>query len=341
MRITEIGFRILPNEIEMKEFARYKDLIDKAIEEIKLPDEPEKLYKPITYTLDLGGKRLRPLLTLAACDLFGGKPEDAINAAIGLEIFHNFTLLHDDIMDEAPLRRGKETVYKKWNSNVAILSGDTMFALAYRFLAANHHPRLKEILDTFTQTAIEVCEGQQYDMDFESQHNVLIGDYLNMIRMKTAVLLGASLKTGALIAGADQVQAGLLYDFGINVGIAFQLKDDLLDAYGSQEKFGKSIGGDIVANKKTFLYLKCLELSNREDHASLISLFSGGSDLTPDQKIFQALAIFNRYRIREVVTLEMERFFNSAIEVMNSVKADQHKKSLLVNYAEWLYKRDH
>lgn len=325
----------------MKEFARYKTLVETAISEIELPDEPRKLYEPIIYTLQLGGKRLRPLLTLAGCDLFGGDPEEALPAAIGIEIFHNFTLLHDDIMDQAPLRRGKETVYKKWNPNIAILSGDTMFALAYRFLAAKQHPHLKKILDTFTQTAIEVCEGQQYDMDFETRAEVDIAEYIHMIRMKTAVLLGASLKIGALIANADDEQAELLYDFGINAGLAFQLKDDLLDAFGSEEKFGKSIGGDIVANKKTFLYLKCLELALPQERDNLTTLFSGTSGLSAKDKIAAVLQIYNQYHIKEKATAEMEKYFSTAIEVMKTVKADPIKKSLLEEYAEWLYKRDH
>ncbi|MBE0639889.1 MAG: polyprenyl synthetase family protein [Bacteroidales bacterium] len=325
----------------MKEFAKYKALIDKALDEIMLPAEPKKLYEPISYTFGVGGKRLRPILTLAACELFGGIAEDAVEAAVGLEIFHNFTLLHDDIMDKAPLRRGKETVFKKWNSNVAILSGDTMFALTYRYLAAKHHPRLKELLDTFTQTAIEVCEGQQYDMDFETRPDVTIAEYINMIRMKTAVLLGASLKIGALISQAEEEQAGLLYDFGINVGIAFQLKDDLLDTYGTEEKFGKSIGGDILANKKTFLYLKCFEVASNEDRANLINLYSFSSDLPPGLKIKQVMDIYNRYNIKDEAIAEMGKFFGTAIQVMNSVKADRLKKNVLVDYAEWLYKRDH
>jgi geranylgeranyl diphosphate synthase, type II len=325
----------------MKEFTEYKKLIDDAIQEIKFPDEPKKLYEPIAYTLSLGGKRLRPLLTLAACNLFGGNPKDALDAAIGLEIFHNFTLLHDDIMDQAPLRRGKATVYIKWNSNVAILSGDTMFALAYRFMAANNHPHLKEVFDTFTQTAIEVCEGQQFDMDFETRTDVSIPGYLNMIRMKTAVLLGASLKIGALIANADAEQANLLYDFGINAGMAFQLKDDLLDSFGSEEKFGKSIGGDILANKKTFLYLKCLELADDAHRNELSNLFTGGLDLKPEMKIKQVIGIYNHYQIKEQTTAEMEKFFTTAIGIMKQVKAERYKKNLLEQYAEWLYKRDH
>lgn len=325
----------------MEKFKEYKTLVDQAIEQLNLPEKPHRLYDPVTYILALGGKRLRPVLTLMACEMFGGRAKDALEAAIGLEIFHNFTLLHDDIMDQAELRRGKKTVHKKWNTNVAILSGDTMFALAYQFIAASNADNLKEILTTFTQTAIEVCEGQQYDMDFETADKVSIPEYLLMIRMKTAVLLGASLKTGALIARAPAQQAQLLYDFGINAGMAFQLKDDLLDAFGVEDKFGKTIGGDIIANKKTFLYLKCLEMANQEDYTMLRHLYSPKIVLSPGEKIAKVLEIYNRYHIREITTEEMEKFFSAALQIMQKVNTDPAMKNRLESYAEWLYKRDH
>ncbi len=325
----------------MEEYTRYSEQIESKLNSLALPGNPARLYDPIRYSLRLKGKRLRPVLTLAACDLFGGQAEDAIDAAAGIEIFHNFTLLHDDIMDQAPLRRGKETVYKKWNTNVAILSGDTMFALAYRLISAKRSDNLKDILDTFTQAAIEVCEGQQIDMDFETATNVTIPAYIEMIRLKTAVLLGACLKIGALSANADIRQADLLYDFGIYAGLAFQLQDDLLDAFASNEKFGKSIGGDILANKKTFLYLKCLELASQTDHTKLSELFSGSISYDPEVKILRVLEIYNRYNIRQLAKEEMERYFNKAISCLHMVKADEHKKAQLRNYAEWLYKRDY
>jgi geranylgeranyl diphosphate synthase, type II len=325
----------------MKDFERYKAIIDKAIEGIALPDAPQRLYAPISYTTGLGGKRLRPILTLAGCELFGGNAVDALDAALGIEIFHNFTLLHDDIMDEAPLRRGKPTVYKNWNANVAILSGDTMFAIAYSYIHRNNHPNLKPMLDVFTRTAIEVCEGQQYDMDFETQDEVSISEYLNMIRMKTAVLLGASLKIGALTAEAEENQADMLYDFGINVGMAFQLKDDFLDAFGDAEKFGKSIGGDITANKKTFLYLKCLELANSNDRELMKDLFRNDSSASPEQKIQQVLQLYDRYDIRTEATSAMESYFNTAIKTLEQIKADANKKQSLSAFAAWLYKRDY
>jgi geranylgeranyl diphosphate synthase type II len=302
--------------------------------------QPSNLYNPIDYTLKLGGKRLRPILTLAACDLFGGNIDDALKPATGIEIFHNFTLLHDDIMDEASQRRGKETVYKKWNSNIAILSGDTMFALALRYISSADSKNLVEILDTFTQTAIEVCEGQQYDMDFEDRDDVTIPEYLEMTRLKTAVLLGASLKIGALIANASTEQATLIYDFGVNVGIAFQIKDDWLDAFGKEDKFGKSIGGDIVSNKKTYLFLKCIGKATSVDMKKLIELYSG-KPVDPAAKIDQVLDIFEKYKVKEESTREMKRFFNLAMEAIKSTSAPQEKKDNLIGFAEWLYKRDH
>jgi geranylgeranyl diphosphate synthase type II len=224
---------------------------------------------------------------------------------------------------------------------VAILSGDTMFALAYRLMSAKRSGNLKDILDTFTRAAIEVCEGQQIDMDFETTADVTIPAYIEMIRLKTAVLLGASLRIGALSANADHDQADLLYDFGIYAGLAFQLQDDLLDAFASNEKFGKSIGGDILANKKTFLYLKCLEIASETDKKVLSGLFSGTLNYDPEIKILRVLELYNRYNIRQLATIEMERFFNKAIECLTLVNADKNKKIQLQHYAEWLYKRDY
>ncbi len=325
----------------MEIFDTYKKQINKALEELKLGGSPVRLYEPIRYTLGLGGKRLRPILSLAACDLFGGNPEDVLNAAIGLEVFHNFTLLHDDIMDNAPLRRGEETVYKKWDANVAILSGDTMFAIATRLINSTNHPLREKILELFTQTAIEVCEGQQFDMDFEDQAIVSIPEYLNMIKLKTAVLLGASLKTGAIIGNAGEEQAGMIYDFGLNAGLAFQLKDDYLDAFGDAEAFGKNIGGDIRANKKTYLYLKCLEQADETDREDLLELYRNSDESVKNEKVQRVLSHFDKYNIRELSLTEMEKYFGKAIDIMNLIEADGKKKAALISFAEWLYKRNH
>ena len=324
----------------MDKLEGFKQKINHFLLQEDFKKQPSNLYNPIDYTLKLGGKRLRPTLTLAACDLFGGNIDDALKPATGLEIFHNFTLLHDDIMDEASRRRGKETVYKKWNSNIAILSGDTMFALAFRYISSTDSKNLVEILDTFTQTAIEVCEGQQYDMDFEKRNDVDIAEYLKMIRLKTAVLLGASLKIGALVANASDEQAALIYDFGVNIGTAFQIKDDWLDAFGKEDKFGKSIGGDIIANKKTYLFLKCIGKATSKDRKKLIELYSG-KPVEPAAKIDQVLNIFEKYKVKEESTREMKHFFNLAMEAIKSTSAPQDKKDSLTSFAEWLYKRDH
>ncbi|OYT13796.1 MAG: hypothetical protein B6I19_03285 [Bacteroidetes bacterium 4572_114] len=324
----------------MEKLAAYKRKINEFLKLENFKRSPANLYNPIDYALNMGGKRLRPVLVLAGCDLFGGNIEDAMRPAIGLEIFHNFTLLHDDIMDDAQQRRGSETVYKKWDTNIAILSGDTMFALAYKYILSGNHKNLPAILNTFTQTAIEVCEGQQHDMDFENRNDVTIRDYLEMIRLKTAVLLGASLKIGALIANADAAHANLIYDFGVNTGLAFQLKDDWLDAFGSEEKFGKSIGGDIVANKKTYLLLKCLEKATPPDRKKLAGLYQDKT-LGAAAKIGQVLDIFEKYEVKEESTLEMENFFNLALKAIKSSSAPQDKINGLIGFAEWLYKRDH
>jgi geranylgeranyl diphosphate synthase type II len=326
--------------MQMEKLEAYKQKINHFLAEENFKKQPSNLYGPIHYTLNLGGKRLRPVLTLAACDLFSGNVDDALQPAIGIEIFHNFTLLHDDIMDDAPQRRGKETVYKKWNSNIAILSGDTMFALAYSYFNSVENRILPGVLETFTHTAIEVCEGQQYDMDFESREDVTISEYLEMIRLKTAVLLGASLKIGALVANAPADQAKLIYDFGVNAGLAFQLKDDWLDAFGNEEKFGKSLGGDIAANKKTYLYLKCLEKASPADSKKLIKLFSGQQP-EPAVKIGRVLDLYEKYQVNKESTREMEYFFNLALKAIKNISAHQGKKESLIAYAEWLYKRDY
>ncbi len=244
----------------MKSPDYYRHKFETALQKESFISDPLKLYEPIQYTLSLGGKRLRPVLCLMGCELFGGSCEKVMPAAIAVEVFHNFTLVHDDIMDNSPIRRGQPTVFKKWNTNIAILSGDVMFAKAYEYVARLDTENLKPILNVFTETAIKVCEGQQYDMDYERIPNVSIDDYLKMITLKTAVLTGASLKIGALMAGADENQANALYSFGLNMGIVFQLQDDLLDVFSDESKFGKKTGSDIRSGKKTYLFLKTLEL---------------------------------------------------------------------------------
>lgn len=287
--------------------------------------EPKELYEPIEYTLRLGGKRIRPSLVIAANQMFGGSDEEVHNAAIGIEVFHNFTLLHDDLMDKSPLRRGKETVYRKWNENTAILSGDTMFALAWRYFLKQPHPQLQEILNCFNETAIGVCEGQQYDMNFESCNDITINDYMEMIRLKTAVLLAGALKIGALYAQAPKEDVERLYNFGIHFGLAFQLQDDLLDAYGDVAVFGKQTGQDIRDNKKTYLPLRAMELASKTDQEELKKLFTN-FDGDAEEKVRRVLAIYSHINIQEEVEKAIEKEMNMAISELNAIKIDEERK---------------
>jgi geranylgeranyl diphosphate synthase type II len=312
--------------------------LDEAFSEIQFPSSPADLYNPITYTLGLGGKRLRPLLVLASCQMFGGDISEAIHPAIGIELFHNFTLLHDDIMDAAPLRRGKETVYKKWNSNVAILAGDTMFALANKYMLRTRLQAISQVVELFNQTAIEVCEGQQYDMDYENREDVSIADYIEMIRLKTAVLLAASLKTGAIIANAGAADCDHIYNFGINIGLAFQLRDDLLDVYGVQEKFGKVSGGDIIAGKKTYLYLKALELAGTQSEyfRQLYSSQNAGSK----DKVMKVKGIFDQLNI-EILTRDLiDEYYQKALVDLSRISLPAEAMESLQEYTAGLMDRD-
>lgn len=312
--------------------------IDEAFSAIRFPSSPADLYDPITYTLGLGGKRMRPLLVLASCQMFGGEINEAINPAIGIELFHNFTLLHDDIMDEAPLRRGKDTVYKKWNSNVAILAGDTMFALANKYMLRTRPQAISQVMELFNQTAIEVCEGQQYDMDYEKRQDVTIPDYIEMIRLKTAVLLAASLKTGAIIAGADAMDCNHIYDFGINIGLAFQIKDDLLDVFGDQQKFGKVSGGDIIAGKKTYLYLKALEAAGAESEY-FRDLYTSHTIPGPE-KVMKVKEIFNLLHIEAHTRKLIDDYYQKALHNLSSISLPVEAMEALSEYAAGLMERE-
>ena len=312
--------------------------IDEAIGAIQFPSAPADLYNPIIYTLALGGKRLRPLLVLASCQMFGGEISDAINPAIGIELFHNFTLLHDDIMDAAPLRRGKASVYKKWNSNVAILAGDTMFAVANKYMLRTRPQAVSQVVELFNQTAIEVCEGQQYDMDYEKSPDVSIPEYIEMIRLKTAVLLAASLKTGAIIAGADTTDCNHIYQFGINIGLAFQLKDDLLDVYGIEEKFGKVSGGDIIAGKKTYLYLKALELSGLE--ADNFRDLYASADNENGVKVRKVKAIFDTLKIEHLTRELIEDYYQKALQDLSRISLSIEAMESLREYTAKLMERE-
>lgn len=303
-------------------------------------EEPKLLYEPIEYTLSQGGKRLRPVLLLAGCDLFGGDCNQAINAALGIEIFHNFTLLHDDIMDKSALRRGKETVYKRWNENIAILSGDTMFALAYRYFLKTPVANIHSILDVFTETAIDVCNGQQYDMNFETQSDIHMNEYLTMIRKKTAVLLAGALKIGSLYGKCSDEDREHLYNFGINIGMAFQLQDDLLDAFGDEKTFGKPIGTDIKDNKKTFLFLKAIEHGNDDERRILNDWFSQ-TKTDNSEKIASVLGIYNRLEIKIHTEQEIEKYFSKGLEELEQINVESEKKEPLRNFVNQLLGRKH
>jgi len=290
--------------------------------------EPSALYNPIVYALEQGGKRLRPLLVLMSADLFGGDINEAIKPSIGVELFHNFTLLHDDIMDNAPIRRGRPSVFRKWNANVAILSGDTMFVMAYDYICKVRKEVLPQTVDLFNDTARKVCEGQQYDMDFETQQEVSLDEYLRMIRLKTAVLLACSVKLGAILANAGEEATRTIYDFGENLGMAFQLQDDYLDIYGDVTKFGKEIGNDIVTNKKTFLYLKAFETARGEDLARLTQYFTD-TDTDNDTKISRIKEIYSQLGIDRLTRGLVGQYLEKALKCLDSLTvADERKAGL-------------
>jgi geranylgeranyl diphosphate synthase type II len=271
-----------------------------------------------------------------ACNLFSENIQPALNAALGIEIFHNFTLLHDDIMDKADVRRGQLTVHKKWNDNTAILSGDVMQIASYQFISKTPLPYLKQVLDLFSQTAAEICEGQQYDVDFEKREHVKAEEYLEMIHLKTAVLLGCALKTGAWIGGAGEEDAQLLYDFGINIGLAFQLKDDLLDVYGDEATFGKKIGGDILCNKKTYLLIHAIELAKEIEEIELKKWLDTTGDDLANEKIKSVTSLFNKLGVKTICEDKMQFFYSKAIANLEKVSVLENKKQELRNLAEKL-----
>ncbi len=322
----------------MYTISELQNLIEESIHHEKIGREPYSLYDPINYTLNAGGKRIRPALVLMACNLFSDEIEKALKPAIGLEIFHNFTLLHDDIMDHADIRRGNPTVHKKWNENTAILSGDAMFIKAYEYILECESPNYREILKVFNNTALEVCEGQQYDMEFENRFDVTESEYLRMIELKTSVLLAAALKIGAMIGGASRKDADLLYEFGRNIGLAFQLQDDLLDVYGDVNVFGKEIGGDIVANKKTMMLIKALELAKGKDLEDLKKCINQ-NEFNRVEKIEKVTGIYDKLNIKELVQNKIMALNNSALEYLNQIVVADHKKSELKKLAEKLVNR--
>jgi len=318
-----------------------KQKLDEALKNFTSQNNgtPAELYEPINYSLSLGGKRLRPMLVLLACDAFGGNVDLSVNAALGIEVFHNFTLLHDDIMDNAPLRRNMPTVHQKWNSNIAILSGDTMFVQSYQLMAQTKHSKVLSLIEIFSKTAIEVCEGQQLDMNFETTAIVSIDDYIKMIELKTAVLLACALKVGSIIANATDADAENMYEFGRNIGIAFQLQDDILDVFGAQENFGKMVGGDIASNKKTFLLLKSMELANAQQLEELKHCLESKYEVMND-KIEAVKNIYSQLNIREHAENKMREFYNIGIECLQNVNVAIEKKAMLKKFADDLMVRE-
>lgn len=302
--------------------------INKAIENLDWSKEPKGLYEPIAYTLASGGKRLRPTLAMTAAEIFGGKEEDVLPAALALEVFHNFTLLHDDVMDRALVRRGRETVHVKWNDNTAILSGDQMLIEAYKLLEGVPADKLGKVLCWFNEMATGICEGQQYDVDFEHASQVSLSDYLMMIEKKTAVLLANALRTGGYIAGADEAEQEALYEYGRHIGLAFQIQDDLLDVYGDPKTFGKAIGGDICCNKKTYLLLTALETAPAEDKAELLEwLLVSDRD---QEKIAAVTALYTRLGVREACEVEMEQHTAEALLQLDRLPQNKATDALRV-----------
>jgi geranylgeranyl diphosphate synthase type II len=322
----------------MHDFQSLKTLIEQEIALLKLEGNPPELYDPIRYSLALKAKRVRPMLALAATELFGGDLTKALRPALGIEVFHNFTLLHDDIMDNAPIRRSKPTVHVNWGVNVAILSGDAMFIKACELVTETESKYLKPVLDLFYTTALQVCEGQQLDMNFEKQENTEIVDYMEMIRLKTAVLLAGSLKMGAIMAGASNENAEKIYSFGENIGLAFQLRDDLLDVYGASI-FGKRMGGDILANKKTFMLLKALDTAD-ETMKKALHAWMNGDTHNEEDKIRGVTQIFNTLKIKNFAEKEIDFYFKKGLDSLESVSCEKEKKTILFEFAESLMERE-
>ena len=308
--------------------ADYKTLFLDYLQSKNNVKEPKNLYQPVNYILQLGGKRLRPIFVLISAEAFGGNAKEALDAAMAIEVFHNFTLLHDDIMDDAPIRRGKATVHKKWDVNTGILSGDVMMIDSYRFLESYAPNTFKKLSMLFSKTAIEVCEGQQYDIDFETRNDVVLDEYLKMIKLKTSVLIGAALQMGAIISKATLKEQEKIYDFGIATGMAFQLQDDYLDTFGSKESFGKRIGGDILERKKTWLFIKTLEKASDQDRKKLVAIYSylgksNSSDVTEVKELFK------KYEVDRLLKDQIQLYSDKALFLLDELNLEIEQKTLL------------
>ncbi len=308
------------------------DKINAFLQEMPYSRPPKGLYDPIEYELSLGGKRIRPVLMLMGYNLYKEDVETILPQAAGLETYHNHTLLHDDVMDKAEMRRNKPTVHRVWNENAAILSGDAMLILAYRLMADCKNDKLKEVLDLFTQTTMEICEGQQWDMEFETRMDVTVDEYIEMIRLKTSVLLAAALKIGACLGGASKEDADLLYDFGVSMGLAFQLQDDWLDVYGNPEIFGKNIGGDILCNKKTFMLITAMTQAEGEQKEELLRWLAADM-YEPAEKIAAVTHIYNVLGIGDQCMAKSDAFYAEGLSILERVSLPAERKSMLKEFA--------
>lgn len=321
----------------MEALKNYTALIEQELAKDQFPQSPTELYDPLRYFLKLGGKRIRPVLTLLSSELFGSTAENALPQALAIEVFHNFTLIHDDIMDEAPTRRKMPTVHEKWNTNIAILSGDVLLIKAYQLLAQAEADKLPEILEVFNTTSVEVCEGQQMDMNFEDRMDVSISEYVEMIRLKTSVLLGGALEIGAIVAGASKEDRKRIYDFGQYLGIAFQIQDDILDLYADPDKFGKMVGGDVVANKKTLLYLMAVGNANSEQQEILKQL---QNEENIELKISRTRELFDHLGAKEKCREAMLSYQDKAMEALKGINVPEDKKAGMISLADFLLNRN-
>ena len=322
----------------MLSLEEYRKLANDEIAAIPYPATPNGLYEPIAYTMDLGGKRLRPALVLMACEAMGGDVKKAIKPAVGLELFHNFTLLHDDVMDNADVRRGKPTVHRRWNDNTAILSGDAMLTMSSQYVAQVEPAVLPEIMRLFNQTAMEIYEGQQYDMDFEVRNNVTLEEYIDMIRLKTSVLIGCACKMGALIAGASEANAQALYETGLYLGLAFQLQDDVLDVWGDEATFGKAIGGDIMNNKKTFLLIAAMQKAQGDDANELRRWINNDYALR-SEKVPAVTALYERLGMREAADEAIKRYDDMAFDALSKAEMSDEAREAFVQLIKGLVDR--
>ncbi|MDR3250800.1 MAG: polyprenyl synthetase family protein [Tannerella sp.] len=323
----------------MLSLEQVSSIVETEIGKIYFDMSPRSLFEPIEYTLTLGGKRIRPIFTVLACNMYNEDIEDALFPAMGLEVFHNFTLLHDDLMDQADKRRNKLTVHKIWNANTAVLSGDAMLIASYRLLAKTSKPLLGNIMNLFTQTALEICCGQQYDMEFEKRSDVSEDEYMEMIRLKTAVLIACCLKTGAIVGGASENDAESLYRFGLNIGLAFQLQDDLLDVYGDADIFGKNIGGDILCDKKTFLLINATHLANEEQKSKLEFFRNPASAFNPEDKIRTFTEIYSQLNIKEITQNRMNNLYELALNELDSLEVSAESLSEIRKLSAMLMQR--